>query len=169
MALDKPFQHLLISAHSPGYKGGWKSLVCAEEVCYQQLTCEELQVWWSVRPMPHNKELCFPVGLAHSLRKKLKEFNGYSERIITEALSAILPPPQKEFSTTGIRDNVLFWSNCSCWAPSAAESQNIAHCSWSTMCWKGEVSLYYTACYQHPDNEPFGGCLRNYPGWKGKL
>lgn len=64
--------------------------------------------------MLHNKELCFPMGLAHSLRKRLKEFNGYSERIITEALSAILPPPQKEFSTTGIRDNVLFWSNCSC-------------------------------------------------------
>lgn len=52
------------------------------------------------------------------LLEKLKELNGYSEGIITDPQSTISPNPQKEFSTTSISANVLFWLNCSCWVPS---------------------------------------------------
>lgn len=51
------------------------------------------------------------------LLERLKELNGYSEGIITDTRSTISPPPQKEFSTTSISANVLFWLNCSCWVP----------------------------------------------------
>lgn len=55
----------------------------------------------------------------------LKELNAYSEEIITDTRSTISPPPQKEFSITGISGNVVFWFNCGCWVPSMTERQNI--------------------------------------------
>ena len=73
-------------------------------------------------------------SFASSLRKsspilleRPKELNAYSEGIITDTRGTISPPPQKEFSTTGISFNALFWLNCSRWVPSVAERQNTVH------------------------------------------
>lgn len=71
MAFDKSFQDELW-VHS---SGDLKSLVCWRGSTVRSWPTE-LQIWWYMRLMLHNRELYFPMGLTHFLRKK----NGYSEK-----------------------------------------------------------------------------------------
>lgn len=105
--------------------------------------------------MLHNRELYFPMGLTHFLRKKKWVFRKKSLQK--------QPHPQKEFSITCIRDNVLSCSGLiaavefQVWLKDKMQLTLLL--KYYVLKRRGIITLYSTLL---ASKEPLGDCLRNY-------
>lgn len=108
-----------------------------------------------MRLMLHNRELYFPMGLTHFLRKKKWVFRKKSLQK--------QPRPQKEFSITCIRDNVLSCSGLiaavefQVWLKDKMQLTLLL--KYYVLKRRGIITLYSTLL---ASKEPLGDCLRNY-------